>query len=124
TLAIAVIGFLWVWPLLHRDSSKTEAPVPSAREVYDETVAEGRRALAEGSFALALEKLSAAVRLRDGRPDLHDATDRRSVNQLYWQSFLLAKRLDRPLVDLLKEANKLPDDPSWQAHFDLHYHGK
>ncbi len=124
TLAVVVIGFHWLVPRLTRQSKFDPAAMSAAPEGLNEHLAQGRRALAEGSFALALEQFTAAVRLRDAYPgQLHDARSRR-LTQLYWQSDLLAKQLDVPLVDLLKKASRHNDDKAWQAEFDLHYRGK
>jgi hypothetical protein len=124
TLAVAVAFFLWILPRLNRSPAKTEAHVPPARKDLDRLMAEGKRALADSKFPLALEKFEAATKLLQDRPDLLDEADSRRLNQLYWQSDLLAKELELTLVQLLKKANDCDTEAEWQAQFRLQYRGK
>ena len=121
TLLVAVIGFLKVSAMIRRPI-KTEVNVLPAREEYDRLVAEGRSDLAEGNFALAVKTFHEAVQLRDNRPGLVDPADRPGLNQLYGQSYVLAKRLD--LVDLLKKANEFSNAGDWDEHFKEEFRGK
>ena len=124
TLALAVVFFLWIWPSLKHTSTEKQLVAPAPRAEYDRAIAEGQHALAEGSFAFALKQFTAAVCLRDERPGLRDSDERRRLNQLYWQSNLLANQLDRPRFELLREAHKHAEEKAWQAQFELQYRGK
>jgi hypothetical protein len=123
TLLGAVVVFLWVWPHLGRQQDLPKDSASPAREKLKHLTGDGQRALAEGSFDLSLEKFTAAVRLRDGQPGLLDPAANRRLNQLYWQSDLLANQLDRPLAKLLEEAESFNEPAGWTARFK-HYHGK
>ena len=125
TLLIAVVLFLWVWPRLGRKAERLKDTVAPARTEFDRFTRDGERDLADGSFALALEKFEAALKLRRAHPGLFDAgEDRQHLNQSYWQSYLLAKKLRPSLADVLHEANEYDKDDAWNAQFKQDYRGK
>ena len=124
TLIVAVGVFLVLWPYLNRKPAAPEADAPPVREELDRLTAQGQRALADGSFALAREKFQTAVNLRNDQPDLLDTAATRRLHQLFWQGDLLARELKPALTQLLKEANSHDTDAGWQAQFDLDYRGK
>jgi hypothetical protein len=123
TLAVTVTAFLLVWPYLNRSSTKPGPAVPAARKQLDQFIDEGRRALADGTFPLALEKFRAAVELRQRSPDLLDSTENRRLNQLYWQSDVLARLVEPTLKQLIKKANDCDTEAGWQAMCRLKYRG-
>jgi hypothetical protein len=125
TLVIAVVFFVWVWPHLGRKQEPPGETVSPPREEFNRLTKDGERDLAEGSFALALEKFDAALKLRRSRPELaEEGKERQRLNRFYWQSYLLAKKLRPPLADLLKEASEYDREDAWHAQFKQDYQGK
>ncbi len=86
TLVLSVVGFLWVWPYIARKPAPSAGVVSPARLEFDRNKADGLRALADSNFGVALEKFTAAVQFRDGKPDLLDPAESQQL-----ESTLLAK---------------------------------
>jgi hypothetical protein len=99
-------------------------PNPSSAARISAATEAGRRALAEGSFHLAFEELSRAVKLAGTNPEALSVEERRSLNQLQRQSALLADLLPLSLEGLLQQAEDSASEAAWQARFKAEYQGK
>jgi hypothetical protein len=122
TLLVAVAVFLWAWPYLNRNAERPDTGVNPARAEFERLTADGRRALADGSFARARELFDEAIHLRRSRPELLDQAKAYELNQRYWQSDVLANEV--ALAEVLKTANGFDKDDDWQAQFKLHFRGR
>jgi hypothetical protein len=120
TLALVVGAFVVLLPMLTRPRPAPEAP--PAAEVRRLQVS-ARRALAEGKYRQAFKDADAAKELSDRRPDALTRDERRDVAQLWRQSDLLARLLDVPLQEIVKQASLAPED-DWQPRFRELYQGR
>ena len=121
TLALVVGAFVVLLPMLTRPR-----PAPEGRPADEEVrrlQASARRALAEGKYRQALRDADAAKELSDRRPDALTRDERRDVVQLWRQSDVLARLLDVPLQEIVKQASLAPED-DWQPRFRELYQGR
>ena len=124
TLALCVAGFVVLLPFLFRPTNPAATePRPTAVQLGDRTDS-GRRALADGTFNVAVREFNAAIELRDRQPDLLTARQGRDLNQLQRQADLLARLHSLPLQDVLKEAALTPGGEEWRGHFDAVHKGR
>jgi hypothetical protein len=121
TLALVVGAFLVLLPMLTRPRPAPDER-PSAEEVR-RLQASARRALAEGKYRQAFKDADAAKELSDRRPDALSRDERRDVAQLWRQCDLLARLLDVPLQEIVKQASLAPED-DWQPRFRELYQGR
>ncbi len=124
TLGLCVTAFLAVLPFLLRPANPA-ATVPrlTAGQLNDRIDA-GQRALADGTFNVAVRELNAAVELRDRQPDLLTPKQNRDLNQLQRQADLLVRLHSLPLQDVLKEAALTPGGEEWNGHFEKFHKGR
>jgi hypothetical protein len=118
-LLVVLVLRLW-WH--HPNQPGAQAPNPS--RPIQTALEVGKRALAEGSFHLACDELTKAVRLAGESPDTLPLDERRELNQLQRQSALLASLLPQTIEGLLRQAEDASNDKAWQARFKHQYRGK
>jgi hypothetical protein len=127
TIVAALAGYFWAWPLLVRQPEPTP---PTRRDTEaQERLAAGKAAFHEGSYALALEKLTDAHRLRERDPAALTDDEKHQLNRLYWECELYAKLVkrdiaERVLADLRTEAGLHLNPQDWDAYFRQNYRGK
>jgi hypothetical protein len=122
TLALVVAAFLVLLPFLMRSRPGTPDQRTSAEEV-GKLQASARRALTEGKYHQAFKDADAAKELSDRNPNALTRDGRRDLAQLWRQSDLLARLLDAPLQEIVKQASLAPED-DWQPRFRELYQGR
>jgi hypothetical protein len=123
TLALVVAAFLVLLPLLVRPTQEQEPRDRQAAEQVRKLQASARRALREGKYHQAFKDADAAKELSDRDPDALPRDERRDVAQLWRQSDLLARLLDVPLQEIVKQASLAPED-DWEPRFRELYRGR
>jgi hypothetical protein len=118
-IVLVTVAFKVFW---QRQPDPQPAPPNSAR--ISAATQAGRRALSEGSFHLAFEELSRAVKLAGTGTDALPVEERRALNQLQRQSALLSDLLPRSVEALLQQAEDSASEAAWQARFKAEYQGK
>jgi hypothetical protein len=119
-----LVLFLLALPLLNRHAPKGQVEeMPPAERLAAATEA-GQHALADGNYRLALRELNVALELRDRHPGLLAPADDRRLAQLQRQGDLLARLLNRSLLEIVQEAALVRDPGEWQARFDDDYRGR
>lgn len=116
SLAMGLI-FLLVRPYLRRSA------IPAAPADIRALLAEGERRLSQGNVFLAVKELSAALEQRDRTPDALSREEQYHLLQLWRQTDLLARLLDRPLEEIVRQAMQHRNDEEWRAKFE-HYRGR
>ncbi len=125
--AAIVAGFLIALPYLARGrgesgARQTEPTLTGGAILARE--AEGKKALGEGNFDLALRELDAAVGLRDQQPNLLSPEQHRRLNQLQREADLLDRLSPVLLEDVCRQAAAARDADNWKGRFDKSYRGK
>ncbi len=120
TLAMILI-FLLVRPYLRRPEAteKASAAPPDCRAL----LAEGERQFRQGNVFAAAKELSAARAERDRHPNALSRAEYHRLEQLWRQTDLLARLLDRPLEEILHLAMQHRSDEEWRGKFE-HYRGR
>lgn len=116
-----ILIFLLIRPYLHRPEAMKNAS--SASPDCRTLLAEGERQLRQGNVFLAAKELSAALEQRDHHPHSLNREEHHHLEQLWRQTDLLSRLLDRPLEEIVQLAMQHRDDGEWQAKFE-HYRGR
>lgn len=98
-----MVAFALILPRLGRHPTTPALPAISTDDIQAHERA-GQKALAEGSFQLALEQLTLACDLRDQHPQLLSPAESRRLNQLRREAALLAALLRNSLQEILNQA--------------------
>lgn len=119
-LAMLLI-FLLVRPYLRRPEAteRSSAALPDSRAL----LAEGERQLRQGNVFAAAKELSAALEERDRHPNALRREEHHRLEQLWRQTDLLARLLDRPLEEIVHLAMQHRNEEEWRAKFE-HYRGR
>jgi hypothetical protein len=112
-VAMALI-FLLIRPYLRR----TGAPAASRT-----LLAEGEQRLRQGNVFLALKELNAALEQRNRSPRAFSREEHHRLEQLWQQTDLLARLLDQPLEEIVRQARQHRNDEEWRAKFEQ-YRGR
>jgi hypothetical protein len=83
-----------------------------------------RRAMREGSFHRAKEEITAAVQVRDRRPEVLKAEEIQQLDQLRREVLMLDALLSQSLQNLLRQAVSVQREDEWQRRFDRDYRGR
>ena len=122
TLVAVILLFVLLLNFLGRTPQPT-ASSPAADEL-NRHLAQGEAALAEGSFARAVDELGKARELRD-RGQSMSLADGRRLQQLYRQADLLSGLLSDSLQTIVQQAvGSRRDEGEWQRQFADRYKGK
>ncbi len=84
----------------------------------------GRRALVDGDFHLAAQRLQSALEQNQKHPDLLSPDERRQLTQLWRQVDLLSRLSSQSLEEIVEEADKVRHAEEWKARFEADYQGK
>lgn len=122
TLAAVVLGFVLLLPYLMRRTPDTPDAAAVAQEIGQRRTA-AKRALREGKYHQAFREIDAAKELSDRQPAALGRDERRELEQLHRQSELLARLLNAPLQDIVKEA-ALAQEDEWRTRFAELYQGR
>jgi hypothetical protein len=123
TLAGVVLVFALVLPRFSRRPPPAPPPSSDPEEIHSH-LRLGQKALAEGSFQLALRELSAAQALLAQQPDALPAADSRRLQQLEREAALLAALLNNSLQEILHQAANVRQEQEWWAQFRENYRGR
>jgi hypothetical protein len=123
TLTVVVLGFALLLPSLGRHDTEP-APEPVRVEAVRAHIQAGGKALAEGSFQLALEELNRAGHLRDANPGILPPDEDRQLSQLRREASLLASLLRNSLQEILHQAASVRQEQEWKAQFRDNYRGR
>lgn len=86
-------------------------------------LAEGERQLRQGNLFLALHEFKAAREQDDHSLNLLSREEHQRLEQLWRQTDLLARLLDQPLEEIVRQARQHRSDEEWHAKFE-HYRGR
>lgn len=114
-LAMGLI-FLLARPYLRRPPALADA-VPADSHALLEA---GERELREGNVRLALQELNTALARHDPFGNMLNREERQRLEQLRRQCDLLARLLDQPLEDIVRQAMQHRNDEEWREKFEDH----
>ena len=120
TLIGVIIAYALILPRLGPSAVPEEDRLSPEEKVRMHLKA-GQRALAEGSFRLALAELDQALEVRDRDSPALSLSENRRLNQLHREAALLAALLRKSLEEILHEAATVRRDEEWQAQFRENY---
>jgi hypothetical protein len=117
SLALLLVGFVLVWPLLTRpdDSANQDHPDDQPLTAQIET---GRRALGQGKFRLARRLLERAIERRKDQPESLSRADSRRLNQLHRQADLLSRLLSVSLEEIARQGRLVRDPAEWDLQME------
>lgn len=107
------LSFLLVRPYLRRAAPRTEREPADAHALLEA----GEGQLREGNVHLALRQLNAALAEWTRRPDALGREEHHRLEQLRRQTDLLARLLDQPLADIVRQAAQHRSSEEWRAKF-------
>lgn len=123
TLLVAILFFVLLLNSIARPPATRALQTSSEGASAAEQLEAGRRALGDGDFLLAREKLDALHRFQEVHPRSLDETAHRELIQLRRQAAVLADAIKEPLEEILRQAT-LSRPEEWKALFERDYHNK
>jgi hypothetical protein len=121
TVVVVVAVFLALLPSLIRQKAEPLGMGDAGAEMNAHLTA-AHRALTEGKYHLAFKEADAAKELSADHPNALGRDERLQLEQLHRQCDTLARLLNVPLQEIVKEAS-LAQDEDWQSHFKDVYQG-
>jgi hypothetical protein len=109
-----------LFSLSHQKPDTTDPS--SAIQAIQQHQATARQALVEANYHQALKELDAAKQLSDRHPRVLSDDERFQLEQLHRQCDLLARLLNIPLQEVVKEASRAHDE-DWPTRFKDLYQG-
>ena len=108
------LSFLLVRPYLRRS-----VPAPDTEAAMDARalLEAGEQQLREGNIHLSLKKLNAALATDARHADALNREERHRLEQLRRQTDLLARLLDQPLEEIVRQAMQHRSDEEWREKF-------
>lgn len=115
-LLAVIVGYAVALRALRSDRGDRPRLAPSAETIRTHVEA-GTKALAHGSFHIALRELNLAVALRERAPDLLTPAEHRALNQLQRQADLMAHLSHLTLEEIVARGKLVRNPDEWADVF-------